>query len=172
MTCAHCQGSLESNAKITQWEWLEFCDAECFQSFILKHIHAGCTICSTDCDFYCRPLSAHIYGNRLYLFCTDQCAMVFFNAVTFCKFCRRVPMDPAKMLSNGFCQKICQQKFDALYTTIKASPETNQICCIECSSTVYSNIRLSFAGSVYEFCSFRCYFYRTLQCELFPGMYT
>lgn len=168
MKCAHCQSNLESNETIIQWEWLEFCNAHCFQSFILKYNDSGCTICSKDCDFFCCSASAHAFGNGLYLLCTDQCAKIFFDSTTFCKFCRRV--DPANMLVNGFCQSICQQKFDALFTATTSSTEIKEICCLECNSTTNSNIRLLFAGGVYGFCSHRCYFYRCLQCELFPGM--
>lgn len=170
MKCGNCQSNMDTEKTIIQWEWLEFCNFQCFQSFILKYSHLGCTMCSEDCDFYCGLLKAHAFGNRLYFFCSDQCATVFFNSATFCKFCRRIS-DPAKMM-NGFCQAVCQQKFDALYMTVASSTPTKQICCIECNSTTNLNIRLSFAGSIHGFCSYQCYFYRTLQCELFPGMCT
>lgn len=169
MACGQCQCNMSSNSTIIQWEWLEFCNTMCFQSFILKYSTHGCAICSKDCDFYCELPVMHVYGNRLYVFCSDQCAKVFFNLAPFCRYCRRI-VDPAKML-NGFCHAMCQQKFDALDAAASSTTIIKQICCIECGSTTNPNIRLWYAGCVYGFCSHRCYFYRTLQCRLFPGMH-
>lgn len=165
--CDHCRTNIESKSTIVQWEWLKFCRTNCFESFILKHNH-GCVMCSKDCDFYFEHsavASAHVYGNRLYLFCSNHCSTVFFDLAPFCQYCRRI-FDPT--MSTGFCHAICQQKFDALYAT---SSTAKQICCVECSLTTNASIRLSFGGSIYGFCSHRCYFYRTLVCALFPGIH-
>lgn len=165
--CNRCQCNMESKSAIVQWEWLEFCSLVCLEIFITKHNH-GCVICLNDCDFYNETnVSAHVYGNQLYTFCSGLCAKKFSNVAPFCQYCRRV-VDPALML-NGFCHRICQQKFDALYAT--RSSNINQICCIECSLITNATISLSFAGRMYGFCSHRCYFYRTLVCALFPGIY-
>lgn len=166
VNCSHCLNKVKPNSTVIQWEWLAFCDTTCFESFILKNNH-GCVMCSKECDLYCELSSVHVHGNRFYLFCSDQCAKVFFDVVPFCRYCRRI-CDPIKMI-DGFCHAMCQQKFDTLYATSVST--VKQICCIECTMTTNPNVWLSFAGRDYGFCSYRCYFYRTLQCQLFPGMH-
>lgn len=168
MRCVHCQCSMESNTTIIQWEWLRFCNSMCFQSFISKTSVQACPICSNDCDFYCELPCANVYGNRLYVFCSEECTKKFFNLAPFCQYCRQI-VDPEKMLNDSFCHAICQQKFDAFYD--ETSSTIKEICCIECSLATNANIRLLYAGRIYGFCSHRCYFYRTLLCALFPGMY-
>lgn len=160
--CCHCHSDIQRLQSIVQWECLEFCSISCYEGFILSNNY-NCVVCTADYDAYCNVVSTHVVGDRLYLFCSQRCANIFFSHMKFCKFCRNA-IDPTNHL-NEFCQKQCQSRYDHLYGvgTIVEYP------CAQCRLQRKINITLSFADDIFGFCSHACYFYQTLLCGIFPG---
>lgn len=160
--CWYCNSDIQHVQSIVHWEYLEFCSTTCYEGFILSNNH-NCVLCTADYDAYCNVVSTYIVGNRLYLFCSEQCAYIYFDFMKFCKFCRNV-IDPTNHL-NEFCEKQCQSLYDQLYglTTIAEHP------CAQCGLQKEINITLSIAKRVFGFCSHSCYFYQTLLWGIYPG---
>lgn len=165
--CHNCRCDIKSMPIFIQFGWLEFCSYVCVQVFIVTN-EQNCVICTEDCDFYCSNAGAYVIGNQLHLFCAERCARTFFALMQCCKFCQCI-LD-IEHRESQFCQAECEQRFNQLYETPPPPLTQNgkNYCC-ECRINKSTSIRLSFAGDIFEFCSFSCYFYRTLLCGLFPG---
>lgn len=160
--CSRCQSNFELSQSIIQWAFLEFCNINCFETFVFSNYNQ-CNLCARAYDsYFVRCLQI---GNQLYYFCSVSCEKTFIDLMTFCKFCRNL-ISSNKI--NGFCSDDCQHRFDRLYITqpLKKKP------CHQCHLSKVVTIALLSADTIHEFCSFSCYFDEKITNGLHPGALT
>lgn len=166
--CSRCQCQFKLSQSVIQWAFLEFCNTSCFESFVFSNYNQ-CYLCAQSYDAYL-VTCLHI-GNQLYYFCSDSCEKTswktFAELMIFCKFCRNLISSLSNKI-NGFCSADCQHRFDRLYSV----QSTTKKPCHQCHSSKVVTITLLSGDTIYEFCSFSCYFYEKITSGLYPGALT
>lgn len=160
--CVHCQRCIKKTQSFMQWEYLEFCRTLCYELYIYDGNYK-CASCSIECGPNIGP-NICIIGNRQYYFCSDSCEKTFFELMKFCRFCRNIITFMNHL--NGFCDAVCRNRFQQIYGNVE---NITEIPCHQCHLKKTVNCSLVVNKTVYEFCSFSCFFHLKTTNGLQPG---
>lgn len=168
--CQACQGAIINSTIFLRWYTMEFCDAQCFGTFIDSKIGCLCWSCTSIIGQ--NHLCVHVerIENELRLFCSEECMTTYCAANKMCDHCGKLFDSPRSNAgaAKRFCSVACDRKFRRLNTqevdrTVKP--------CTDCRLPKRVLVNFVHDNQMYPYCSFTCFFLLKFSCGIFAGNY-
>lgn len=167
LKCTECVRQIMAGESVLRWQTMNFCSKNCLFDHMLEMQDNGlkCAKCRAPSridilgDLVCR------IGKDTLFFCSGHCKAEFVRDLHLCEFClERMANDDD--VDKRFCSERCAADFEKLYAVEKI-PITGE--CTDCEAITSLPIQLMYAGKVYGFCSFRCFFFLKYSCGIYAG---
>lgn len=167
--CEACDSFITNSKPFLRWHTMEFCDIDCFTTFIDANNGYSCW----SCDSIIRPIQLGVHceriENELRLFCSAECRKTYLAKNKMCNHCGKVLELPTTLAEGAerFCSIDCDRKFRRMYSQDRDERAVEK--CTDCYRMKNVLVNFLYDGQLYPYCSYVCFFFLKFTCGIYAG---
>lgn len=166
--CSDCNAKISDTKPFLRFEAMDFCGKACLQHFFM----ANAKKCFS-CEANTTAVSSHVFsariGSELRYFCTSACQTSYLAMLEVCTFCDSAIKDADFVHDDAmkkYCSTDCMDKYAVFIVKNKKLAKER---CIDCNELKTVKVNFDYNGTIYPFCSLKCFFAVRLVCGIQAG---